>query len=121
MPSATARAQAASRRASPKLLPQIHTHYPKTNEDEMVIMEQERSRFPDEDQVVVPDYMKEILAEITAQARQSSEINQRSGVSVRVSISNYETLLGNAVRRSITHGLVREACKRAGPTRRSSR
>jgi len=83
---------------------QIHTHYPKTNEDEMVIMEQERSRFPDEDRVVVPDYMKEILAEITAQARQSSEINQRSGVSVRVSISNYETLLGNAVRRSIIHG-----------------
>ena len=83
---------------------QIHTHYPKTTEEEMIIMEQERSRFPDEDQVVVPDYMKEILAEITAQARQSSEINQRSGVSVRVSISNYETLLGNAVRRSITHG-----------------
>jgi len=66
---------------------QIHTHYPKTNEDEMVIMEQERSRFPDEDRVVVPDYMKEILAEITAQARQSSEINQRSGVSVRVTKS----------------------------------
>jgi magnesium chelatase subunit I len=83
---------------------QIHTHYPKTTEEEMIIMEQERSRFPDEDQVVVPDYMKEILAEITAQARQSSEINQRSGVSVRVSISNYETLLGNAARRSITHG-----------------
>ena len=83
---------------------QIHTHYPKTNQDEMIIMEQERTRFPDEDRVVVPDYMKEILAEITAQARQSSEINQRSGVSVRVSISNYETLLGNALRRSITHG-----------------
>jgi len=67
-------------------------------------MEQERTRFPDEDRMVVPDYIKEILAEITAQARQSSEINQRSGVSVRVSISNFETLLGNAMRRAITHG-----------------
>jgi magnesium chelatase subunit I len=83
---------------------QIHTHYPKTTQEEITIMDQERARFPDEDQVVIPQYMKEILAEITAQARQSSEINQRSGVSVRVSISNYDTLLGNAVRRSITHG-----------------
>jgi len=83
---------------------QIHTHYPKTIEEEIAIMDQERSRFPDEDNMVIPDYMKEILAEITSQARESSEINQRSGVSCRVSISNYETLLGNAFRRSIIHG-----------------
>ena len=83
---------------------QIHTHYPKTIEEEIAIMDQERTRFPDEDSMVIPDYMKEILAEITSQARESSEINQRSGVSCRVSISNYETLLGNALRRSIIHG-----------------
>ena len=83
---------------------QIHTHYPKTIEEEIAIMDQERSRFPDEDNMVIPDYMKEILAEITSQARESSEINQRSGVSCRVSISNYETLLGNAFRRSIING-----------------
>jgi magnesium chelatase subunit I len=83
---------------------QIHTHYPKTIEEEIAIMDQERSRFPDEDSMVIPDYMKEILAEITSQARESSEINQRSGVSCRVSISNYETLLGNALRRSIING-----------------
>ena len=83
---------------------QIHTHYPRNNEDEIAIMEQERARFPGDDKVLVPDYMKDILAETTAQARQSSEINQRSGVSVRLTISNYETLLGNAFRRSIMHG-----------------
>ena len=83
---------------------QIHTHYPRDPADEIAIMDQERTRFPDEDKLIVPDYMKEILAEITGQARQSSEINQRSGVSVRVSISNFETLLGNAVRRAILHG-----------------
>ena len=83
---------------------QIHTHYPKDPRDEIAIMEQERRRFPDEDKLIIPNYMKEILAEVTSQARQSSEINQRSGVSVRVSISNFETLLGNAVRRAILHG-----------------
>ena len=82
---------------------QIHTHYPRNVEDEIAIMDQERSRFPDEDNLVVPDYMKKILAEITAEARESKEINQRSGVSVRVSISNFEILLGNALRRSIVH------------------
>jgi magnesium chelatase subunit I len=83
---------------------QIHTHYPRNTRDEIAIMEQERSRFPDEENVVVPEYMKEILAEITSQARNSNEINQRSGVSVRVSIANFETLLGNALRRAIVHG-----------------
>ena len=83
---------------------QIHTHYPLNPKDEIAIMDQERTRFPEEDKLLIPDYMKEILAEITTQARLSSEINQRSGVSVRVSISNFETMLGNAVRRSIRTG-----------------
>ncbi len=80
---------------------QIHTHYPLDPKDEIAIIDQERARFPEEDKLVIPDYMKETLAEITTQARLSSLINQRSGVSVRVTIANYETLLGNAVRRSI--------------------
>ena len=83
---------------------QIHTHYPRSIAEEIAIMEQERNRFPDEDLVVVPDFMTEIVAEVTARARSSSEINQRSGVSVRVSISNYETLISNALRRSIRLG-----------------
>ena len=83
---------------------QIHTHYPKTIEEEITIMDQERNLFPDEASLVIPQFIKEILAEITAQARHSNEINQRSGVSVRVSIANYETLLSNAVRRAIRHG-----------------
>ena len=83
---------------------QIHTHYPRHIEEEITIMDQERSRLFDEESLAIPQYMKEILAEITAQARNSSEINQRSGVSVRVSIANYETLLSNAVRRAIRSG-----------------
>ena len=83
---------------------QIHTHYPRTIEEEIDIMEQERNLFPDEDKVYVPSFMTEIVAEVTARARNSNEINQRSGVSVRVSISNYETLISNALRRSIRQG-----------------
>ena len=83
---------------------QIHTHYPRVLEEEIAIMEQERNRFPDEDQVFVPSFMTEIIAEVTSRARASNEINQRSGVSVRVSISNYETLISNALRRSIRQG-----------------
>ena len=83
---------------------QIRTHYPRTIEEEVAIMEQERTRFHDEDNLVVPTYMTEVLTEITAQARNSHEINQHSGVSVRVSISNYETLISNSIRRAIRYG-----------------
>ena len=83
---------------------QIRTHYPRSIDHEMAIMEQERARFPNEESVRVPDYMREIIAELTSLARRSSDINQRSGVSVRVSIANYETLISNAMRRSIRLG-----------------
>ena len=84
---------------------QVRTHYPRTIEDEIDIVEQERSHFGAlEDAVVVPQYLKEIVAEFTALARRSPDINQRSGVSVRVSISNYETVASNALRRSLACG-----------------
>ena len=84
---------------------QIRTHYPKNVEHEIDIMEQERSAFEDADyRVTVPAYMKEIVAEITRLARRSPDVNQRSGVSVRASIADYESLLANAMRRSIRIG-----------------
>jgi magnesium chelatase subunit I len=54
--------------------------------------------------VNVPEFMAEIVAEITQQARRSPHINQRSGVSVRLSITNYETLVANASRRALRNG-----------------
>ena len=83
---------------------QIRTHYPRTIEDEITIMEQERSRFDNDDDIITPQYMREVIAEITSLARRSPEINQRSGVSVRVSIANYETVISNALRRAILRG-----------------
>ncbi len=85
---------------------QIRTHYPRNVEAEIEIMEQERSHFEDDGDrpVNVPQYMKEIVAEITRLARRSPDINQRSGVSVRASIADYESLLANALRRAIRIG-----------------
>ena len=82
---------------------QIRTHYPRNVEYEVAIMEQERNRFEDKGDppVNVPPYMKEIVAEISRLARRSPDINQRSGVSVRASITDYESLLANAQRRVI--------------------
>ncbi len=84
---------------------QIRTHYPRSVEHEIDIMEQERSAFDDaEYTVTVPQFMKEIVAEITRFARRSPDVSQRSGVSVRASIADYESLLANAMRRSIRLG-----------------
>lgn len=84
---------------------QIRTHYPKTIEDEIRIMEQEARILPrDGYSVKVPKFIKNIIAEITFQGRASHEINQRSGVSVRTTIANYETMIANAEKRAITIG-----------------
>ncbi len=81
---------------------EIRTHYPRTIEHEIQIMEAESSHFPTEGMdIVYPQFMKEIIAEVTHMARRSNDISQRSGVSVRVSVSNYENVLSNACRRSL--------------------
>jgi magnesium chelatase subunit I len=81
---------------------EIRTHYPRTVEAEITIMEGEMRPFEAEGiEVVFPQYMKEVIAELTHQARHSSDISQRSGVSVRMTIANGENLISNAVRRAI--------------------
>ncbi len=81
---------------------QIRTHYPLEVNQEMEIMDQEASILDLGDyHLNVPDFMKEIVAEITHHARRSPDINHRSGVSVRTSISNYEALVANAFRRAL--------------------
>jgi magnesium chelatase subunit I len=81
---------------------QIRTHYPQTTELEIDIMQQEHLAFESDGvQMVVPQYMQEIIAEITHLARRSHDISQRSGVSVRMSIANYESVIANALKRAI--------------------
>ncbi|MBI4310393.1 MAG: magnesium chelatase [Chloroflexi bacterium] len=83
----------------------IRTHYPRSIEEEISIVDHERADFGDiEGMVVIPQFIKEIVAEFTSLARRSSDVNQRSGVSVRVSIANFETVISSALRRAIVNG-----------------
>ncbi|HEY8921411.1 MAG TPA: magnesium chelatase [Candidatus Limnocylindria bacterium] len=87
---------------------QIRTHYPEDPETEIAIMEAEWLAFDDETAtsvpVQVPSFMKEIVAELSQLARRSSEVSQRSGVSVRVTIANHETLVAAALKRAVRLG-----------------
>src|SRR5947209_1205942 len=81
---------------------EIRTHYPYAIDHEIQIMETESNHFATDGlEVVVPDFMKEVVAEVTHLARRSNDISQRSGVSVRVSVANYENVLSNASRRAL--------------------
>lgn len=84
---------------------QIRTHYPLEVGLEMDVIAQESQVISAAGvEVTVPAFMVEIIAEISQQARRSPHVNQRSGVSVRLSIANYETLVANALRRALhTH------------------
>ena len=83
----------------------IHTHYPREREQGIQIFEQEASldlggEFP----VSVPYFMKEIIEEITIAARRSKHLDHQSGVSARISIANYRTLIASARQRGARLG-----------------
>ncbi|MCV0402807.1 MAG: magnesium chelatase [Chloroflexi bacterium] len=87
---------------------QIRTHYPDEVSTEIAIMENEALAFDADSSaddgsvpVQVPGFMKEIVAELSQLARRSSEVSQRSGVSVRVTIANHETLSAAALKRAV--------------------
>ena len=84
---------------------QIRTHYPLDVDTEMAIAAQEaRPLEGDGLDVAMPPFMAEIVSTISQLARQSSHINQRSGVSVRLTVTNAETLVANAARRALRAG-----------------
>jgi magnesium chelatase subunit I len=84
---------------------QIRTHYPLDVDTEVAIVHAEASTPGSGDaDVAVPDYLADVVATFSHLARASSHVNQRSGVSVRLSISNYETLAANALRRGLRSG-----------------
>jgi magnesium chelatase subunit I len=98
---------------------QIRTHYPPDAATELRIAELEaelpgRNGVSGDDlgneaavrrpRVEMPDFMAEVVAELSQLARESPHLNQRSGVSVRLTIANYETLAANATRRALRNG-----------------
>ncbi|HLH45644.1 MAG TPA: sigma 54-interacting transcriptional regulator [Acidimicrobiales bacterium] len=84
---------------------QIRTHYPLDVETEIDVVRQEAAPLGDLGvRVDVPPYMAEVVATLSHLARESSQVNQRSGVSVRLSVTNYETLAAGAARRALRLG-----------------
>jgi len=83
---------------------ELRTHYPLDRTLEIEVMRQEATSPVSDIEVVVPDYLEDVVAEFTHQVRGSGHVNQRSGVSVRLSIANLETLTASAVRRAVRTG-----------------
>ena len=84
---------------------QIRTHYPLDVDTEVAIVRQEaRPATIGDVQVRYPSFMEEIVAEISHLARGNANVSQRSGVSVRLSVSNHELLAANAIRRGLLAG-----------------
>jgi magnesium chelatase subunit I len=88
---------------------QIRTHYPLEVETEVAIMRQEAvplniTTAAGDIRVDVPDYLADVVATFSHLARASNHVNQRSGVSVRLSVANFEALAANALRRGLRAG-----------------
>jgi magnesium chelatase subunit I len=83
---------------------QIRTHYPETLREEILIMDQEAGSIDGSVPLRVPRFMKEVVAALTAELRRSQHVNHRSGISVRYSIGNLETLQAAAMRRAARTG-----------------
>jgi magnesium chelatase subunit I len=84
---------------------QIRTHYPLEIELERDIAAQEAVVYTSGDvNVEMPEFMATLVATVSHLARDSAHINQRSGVSVRLTVANYETLMAGALRRGLQQG-----------------
>ena len=85
---------------------QIRTHYPLEVATEIDIARQEATLSEGDAGLVVevPDFMEELIATITHLARSSPQVNQRSGVSVRLTVANLETVVAAATRRALRLG-----------------
>src|SRR4051794_36633610 len=78
---------------------EIRTHYPIEIHDEVAVIRQEAHLVAD-----VPDHLVEILARFTSNLRESSSVDQRSGVSARFAIAGAETVAAAALHRATAQG-----------------
>ena len=86
-----------------RLKSHIHTHYPKSVEEEMLVIIQEAKI----SKSFIPIFILKTLARVIQNARASQEINQDKGVSVRMGIHCLELLVGEAERtRSLSHKIL---------------
>ncbi|KPJ72516.1 MAG: magnesium chelatase [Planctomycetes bacterium DG_20] len=83
----------------------VRTHYPHTRQMGIEITEQEAAiRLDGDYPVAVPYFLREIVEQISIEARKSQYVDQGSGVSARLSIANYSTMVASARRRGVVLG-----------------
>jgi magnesium chelatase subunit I len=88
-----------------RLRSHIDTHYPKTINDEMLIIVQE-ARIESRSQVFLPIFILKTLAKVTHLAREHHDVNHDKGVSVRMAVHSLETWIAEAERtRSILNAV----------------
>ena len=83
---------------------QILTHYPQTIEIGMAITQQEAWQKRNGVKVAIPRFMREIIEQIAFEARKSEYVDQRSGVSARMTRASLEALISSAERRAVLRG-----------------
>jgi magnesium chelatase subunit I len=83
----------------------VRTHYPLTRALGMQITAANAWGNRDGGVTVhMPAFLEEVIEEVSRLARSSPHVNQASGVSVRMSIANYENALSSAERRALLAG-----------------
>src|SRR5690606_1403947 len=80
---------------------QIITHYPKDIETSKRITLQEARYTSSRQHITVPDLVSNLVEQVAIEARKSEFVDAKSGVSARLTISAYETLLAAAERRML--------------------
>ena len=84
---------------------QIMTHYPDSIEIGKKITAQEAAVKQEQAEVVeVFDLAKDLIEQIAIEARESEFVDEKSGVSARLTISGYENLISAAERRVLSNG-----------------
>ena len=84
---------------------QILTHYPEDLPTARKITSQEAALDPVQQKgIVVPDMARDLLEQISFEARKSEYVDRKSGVSARMSITAYENLISTAERRMLRAG-----------------
>lgn len=83
----------------------VRTHYPETVQEGIAIAQANAYLQRDGGvDVEVPGFLAEVIEEVVRLARSSPHVSQSSGVSVRTSIANLETVVSSAERRGLLTG-----------------
>ena len=85
---------------------EILTHYPKELPSAIEITRQEAwtDRFEAADQLIIPEFIREVVEQIAFEARDDIHVDKHSGVSQRMPITVMESVISNAERRALLTG-----------------